>query len=144
MNHGIKFARSQAIAIASDRVAHLDQDAKDAILKLIDLALERAGVAGSNVLDQPPTGLFGTPIVPCRADQFTKLWGEQYEPAVRITSTPGIGLDVSLALLVERDGESMPVESIANALRYIWIAVWETAKVYRQLLVEQDAAQMTK
>jgi hypothetical protein len=34
-----------------------------------------------------------------------------------------------MALLVERDALVMPVDSIASALRYVWIFVWETHKL---------------
>ncbi len=37
-----------------------------------------------------------------------------------------------MALLVERDGETMPVYSIASALRYLWISTWVSLRAYRE------------
>jgi hypothetical protein len=58
------------------------------------------------------------------AELWVKLWGEQYAPVKEIDKT--LTLDIVMALLVERDAPSMSVDSLASALRYVWIFVWET------------------
>jgi hypothetical protein len=180
MDLGIQFARSQVMAIASDRVAHIAPDNKAALLALVDLTLdqwknEQIQPDGMIVIERSLIGLLGDwplnvelgdipltdpptprrvrankllpeqcagPFVRCKADLFTKLWGDKYALVQQITTQPGAGLDIVLALLVERDGEMMTAGSLASALRYVWITTWDTAKFFKKLLVEQDAAQV--
>jgi hypothetical protein len=150
-------ARSQAVGIAADRIEHLSGDAKSQMLGWIDAALdvwkwqqadangeielqplESIGLLGplaplSKVVDPParakvsqlrPDQCAG-PWVRCSADLFVKLWGERFDAIVQIEQE--LGLDIVMALLVERDGKEMPIDSLALAVRYIWIYVWALA-----------------
>jgi hypothetical protein len=80
------------------------------------------------------------PYIRSKAELFAKLWSEEYQPAFRIAELPGMGLDIVQALLVEREGKSMPADSLASAIRYIWIYTWSHAKTFRKLLTEREAA----
>lgn len=63
------------------------------------------------------------PDVRCDADLFERLiYTDHYAPAEKVEQLLGPG--VALALLVERDGKSMPVDSMVFAVRYLWIIVF--------------------
>ena len=74
------------------------------------------------------------PTVRSPADLFSKLVFEAYPNVIQIRDS--LRHDIAVALLLERDGMSMPADSIANALRIIWTWVWELGKAYRQELTE--------
>jgi hypothetical protein len=68
--------------------------------------------------------------VRCDADLFARLaYGGDYSPAGSAEQELGPG--VAVALLLERDGMTMPVDSLADAVRHLWIIVSATAQVYR-------------
>jgi hypothetical protein len=84
------------------------------------------------------------PFVRSRSDLFTKLWRNNYAPTRTIASNPNTGHDVVMALLVEREGDSMPAESLASALLCIWTYVWASREAFRQMLSEKQAKQATQ
>ena len=65
----------------------------------------------------------------CDADLYARLaYGERYEPITKIEEQLRDG--VALALLLERDAATMPVHSLAYAVRYLWIGLFEVTKAY--------------
>lgn len=87
--------------------------------------------------------------VSCDADLFARLlYGARsdggYAPANEVERTIGYG--VAIALLLERDGMSMPPASLASAVRCLWIFTWEQLKAYREDLQQLGAkeAEATK
>lgn len=155
------FARRQAIAIAADRVKHLTVDQKQLVLDYAGTVMEAwkyrqadengtvevAEFAGAGLLDglalgkvpgarvkrvpvadlQPHECAGG--VIACPADLLIMLWSDGYADAMKLDDGPGI--DVATAALLERDGMSMPVDSIASAVRLLWTFAWTAAKVYR-------------
>jgi hypothetical protein len=79
------------------------------------------------------------PFVRSKSDLFTKLSADNYAPLREITGNPDVGHDVVMALLVERDGNSMPAESLASALHYVWIYVWASREESRKMLSKNQA-----
>jgi len=77
------------------------------------------------------------PLVSSPADLWVKLWADKFEPVLAFEGK--VPLDLAMALLVERDGETMPVTSIASALRYVWISTWVSLRAYRQETQELSA-----
>jgi hypothetical protein len=64
------------------------------------------------------------------ADLFERLlYTDHYAPAEKIEQLLGPG--VPLALLVERDGKTMPVDSLVFAVRYLWIIAFWALKSQR-------------
>lgn len=155
------FARQQAIAIAADRVQHMTAEQKQLVLDYAGAIMEawKLQQADANgmveVAETFGTGLLsslasskwagGTTrrvpvrelqphecvggIVACPADLLIKLWADGYKNAKKLDDGPGI--DVATAVLLERDGMSMPMDSIASAVRLLWTFAWTAAKVYR-------------
>jgi hypothetical protein len=74
----------------------------------------------------------GGPFVQCDADLWLLLWGQNYAPVCQATDR--LGLDIFTALLLERDAASMQANSIASAIRHIWIYVWTLSKSYSAAL----------
>lgn len=69
------------------------------------------------------------PFVHSAADLWVKLWADKYEAVTVVENN--LPLDLAMALLVERDGLTMPVDSMASALHYVWISTWVSLKIYR-------------
>ncbi len=69
-----------------------------------------------------------------KAELVWKLWLQRHaEIAIMADS---VGVDVLLACLVAREAESMPVDSLANCMRYIWLIVL-SEKISAQATVEK-------
>ena len=168
MDYEFQFAREQAAWVASDRVGHMSQEQKASLLNRIDLTLEQWKLEqvqpdGTIAVDTEPGDypwpeLLGTepdplhipadhlrpeqcagPLVESSSDLFTKLWADNYAPIRQITSAPAGGHDIVMALLVERDGDSMPTGSLASALHYIWKHVWASREEFRKKLTAKQA-----
>jgi hypothetical protein len=168
-----KYAREQAIAIASDRISFLPDDAQKAGLLHIELALEKWKLTQADpdgtvevtlpviggLLDSPPgvplshIAAFGQkrrfPVSKVRpeqcggegissaADLFRKL-DESDHPLMKDLPKVLRG-DAGVALLIQRDGLSMPLTSLTFHIRLIWILVWETTKAYREELIKLNS-----
>jgi hypothetical protein len=66
--------------------------------------------------------------VNCDADLFAWLAYGGYAPVSEAERMLGSG--IAIALLLERDCMTMPGDSLAYAVRYLWIHAWTSAKVY--------------
>lgn len=152
-------AREQCIAIARERLAvGLNGINKEGALSLVVGALEhwrseQAAPDGTITITLEPLalGVPGTslrlplaevspwqcagPGFKCDADLFARLvFGEKYPQAVDVEAALGPG--VAVALLLERDGQRMPVDSLAYAVRHIWLYTFYTLQAFRDELVK--------
>jgi hypothetical protein len=70
--------------------------------------------------------------VKCPADLLIMLWSERYPPVEVIAEK--LGLDLAVALLIERDGMTMAADSLAQAVRLLWQFQQIATGVYRDML----------
>jgi len=70
--------------------------------------------------------------VKCASDLLVKLWIEQYDPVAEIAAK--IAIDFAVALLVERDGMTMPPDSLGYAVRLLWTLQRAETTAYREML----------
>jgi len=61
----------------------------------------------------------GGPTVSSKSDLFTLLWQRNYGPVRKIAGEPDVKHHVAMALLVEREGHSMPEGSLEKAVSHI-------------------------
>jgi hypothetical protein len=163
-----QMVRGHAMDIARDRLESFSAEFRPVALPYIDTTLnrwklEQADADGTVELPPLGTGLLDLvldptprrvsvetlrpeqcagPFVHCAADLWSKLLVDKYAPVV--DADKRIPFDVVMALLIERDGTTMPVESLVTALHYVWISAWVGLKVYRDALKDADRGRMDK
>ena len=160
-----RYARQQAVAIANDRIDFLSREARAQVLEVIDDILEQwkaEQAAPDGTVEVPiARGLLGLPtlgdllhygevrrvqvseLLPhqcagldCAADLWARLWHEKYPGVSKVPEW--FGLDKVMALLLQRDGMTMSADSIASAIRYIWIFVYSQAREYAAELHQKE------
>ena len=78
------------------------------------------------------------PNVASKAELVWKLWLERYSPVVE-TRVP---VDALVAVLMEREAETMPLNSLANSIRNLWLMVWSELELKeKQLLAVAEFVQ---
>jgi hypothetical protein len=71
------------------------------------------------------------PNVASKAELVWKLWLERYSPVVD-TRVP---VDVLVAVLMEHEAETMPLNSLAHSIRNLWLMVWSELELKEKQLV---------
>jgi hypothetical protein len=161
------YIRECARDIARDRIEYLPPEYREGVLSLVDALFFdwRASQAGEDGMVEVTVspgvqgrGLLGdfsieprferVPVdsvpahrcagqwVSCDFDLFSKLLNEKNPDAAKLDHL--IGAPQIFAILVERDAASMPLDSIATAVRLIWLDVFLRAKAFGSALKESD------